>query len=226
MYNQCSMERMWRQQKQSVTDGRTTDKVIPMLCFAGTTKCESRRPSCSALDSVPCVRKAISSESATFLECILNSTMITEKKYFFVSLGLGWTLPTYVSSGKVKKREISLFGLNLPKREILRETIPDINFVHHHSNSGWNFGWDIPYKWLKTHHFIIVFFFFFFFFFYSLQNSIQFTLFKGENDRSVCKEWGSKREIPTFRREMNEGLSLEGDLTCICSYPRSVVVYK
>ena len=32
--NQCCVERMWHQQKQSVTDGWTTDRVILMWRFA------------------------------------------------------------------------------------------------------------------------------------------------------------------------------------------------
>ena len=132
---------------------------------------------------------------------------------------------------KVEKREISLFA-SCQRGRFCANLFRDINFVHQHPNSGWNFENDEIFPpnnglkliiWCVTFYRCTLWILFWLSNAFSLQNSIQFTIFK---EKVIGRKWGSKRgRFPLlggrwmFRREMgsNRG-SLppkEGDLTCM-----------
>ena len=99
--------------------------------------------------------------------------------------------------GKVQKREISLFA-SCQRGRFCVKPFGVINFVHQHSNSGWNFENDEilpPYNGLEFIIWCIAFYYCTLQILYwlsnafSLQNSIQFTLFK---EKMIGRKWGFK----------------------------------
>ena len=140
---------------------------------------------------------------------------------------------SYMSSWKSSK-EGDLPLCILPRREICVKPFCDINFVHQHSNFGWNFENDEilpPYNGLKliiwciTCYYCTLWILYWLSNAFSLQNSIQFILFK---EKMIGRKWGSKRgRFPLlggkwmFRREMGSKRGSlppkEGDLTCMLS---------
>ena len=138
--------------------------------------------------------------------------------------------------GKVQKREISLFS-SCQRGRFCEKPIRAINFVYQHSNSGWNFENDeifTPYNGLKLMIWCITFYYCTFWTLcwlsnaFSLQNSIQFTLF---NEKMIGWWWGPKRgRFPLlvgrwmFRREMGSKRGSlppkEESLTCMPRFER------
>ena len=134
--------------------------------------------------------------------------------------------------GKVQKREISLFA-SYQRGRFCANPFHDINFLHQHSNSGWNFENDEifpPYNclkliiWCRTFYYYALWILCWLSNAFSLKNSIQCTLLK---EKMIGRKWGSKRgRFPLlggrwmFRREMGSKRGSlppkEGDLTCLC----------
>ena len=138
--------------------------------------------------------------------------------------------------GKVQKREISLFA-SYQRGRFCGKPFCDINFVHQHSNYGWNFENDEifpPYNGLKpiiwciTCYYCTLWILCWLSNAFSLQNSIQFTLF---TEKMIGRKWGSKRgRFPLlggrwmFGREMGSkrrSLSLKRETWHVCMHYQS-----
>ena len=139
---------------------------------------------------------------------------------------------TYVCQvGEVQKREISLFA-SWKRWRFCAKPFRDIYFVHQRSNSGWNFE-NVEifpplnslklFIWCKILYFCTWWTLCWLSNAFSLENSIQFPLFK---EKIIGRRWGPKRgSFPLlgwrwmFRREMGSKRGSlppkEGDLTCM-----------
>ena len=116
--------------------------------------------------------------------------------------------------GNVQKREISLFA-SCQRGRFRAKLFRDINFVHQHSNYGWNFEIDeifSPYNglkliiWCKTFYYCTLWILCWLGNAFSSQNSMNSLFFK---EKMIGRKWDSKRgRFPflggrwMFRREM------------------------